>query len=389
MKTVTLVFLLFCSAIATAQSTESFFLSDYDSALAQAKATNKPIFLDGYASWCSPCKHMDKVVFDQPEVQEYLQTHFVPLKMDLDIPRNQAIQDKYQVTRYPTLLFLDPKGDVLHRKCGALQTNTYDWFIELCEEAIDDKRNLANTIKSFEVSAKTPDDYRDYLRALAQHCTQDHTAGQHFLSIITIDDLYNPETIDALYTSPLTIDHHLFDSMMIHLVDFTKFHEDKTVFRLIERKATVQLKEWLEEGNYDEFLSFWSKWDSLVPYPSTTMLNLDYSYLKSTHQWAKYALSLDSLIQASSYAPQQINNWAWELYENTDNEALLKMAAKWMEDAVSKLPDDYYLLDTYAAILLKLGEKEKGLSAANNAIKSAKKSGVDYSSTLKLIAKYQ
>lgn len=389
MKKATLLLLLFCSVIGTAQSADDFFLSDYDAALTLAKATNKPIFLDGYAEWCAPCKHMDKVVFSQPEVQAYLQSHFIPLKLDLDKPGNQAIRNKYQVDVFPTLLFLEPSGRVLHKKCGVPVSSAYDWFIALCQEALDDNRNLSSTINAFQTSAESTEDIIDYLSALDQHCTQDYDVGQQLLEVITIDHLYNPKTIAALHASPLSPDHHLFDSMMTYIEDFTEFHEDKIVFRLIERKATVQLKEWLEEGKYDEFLSFRSKWDSLVPYPSTTMLNLDYSYLKSTHQWAKYANSLDSLIQASSYAPQQINNWAWELYENTDNEALLKMAAKWMEDVVSKLPNDYYALDTYAAILLKLGKKDKGLSVARNAIESAKKGGMDYSSTLELIEKYQ
>ncbi len=389
MNQVTLLILLISSVVSMAQSADDFFLTDYNAALSLAQASDKPIFLDGYAEWCAPCKHLDKVVFSQSEVQDYLLSNFVPLKLDLDKPGNQAIRNKYQVDVFPTLLFLDPNGHLIHRKCGAPASNSYDWFIALCQEALDDNRNLSSTIDAFQASAKSTEDIIDYLGALDQHCTQDYKVGKQLLEVITIDHLYNPKTIEALHASPLTPDHHLFDSMMIHLVDFTEFHEDKIVFRLIERKATDQLKVWLEEGSYDEFLSFRSKWDSLVPYPSTTMRNLDYSYLKSTHQWANYATILDSLIQTSSYAPHQVNNWAWELYENTDNEALLKMAAKWMEDVVNKLPDDYYALDTYAAILLQLGEKEKGLLVANNAIESAKKSGIDYSSTNELIDQYK
>jgi thiol:disulfide interchange protein len=62
-------FLLLCLvtaiyASADAQTGISFQNSkSWEALKAEAKAANKLIFLDAYASWCGPCKRMSKEVF--------------------------------------------------------------------------------------------------------------------------------------------------------------------------------------------------------------------------------------------------------------------------------------------------------------------------------------
>ena len=46
-----------------------------------AKAPRK-IFVDMYTSWCGWCKVMDKNTFSQPEIAQYLNTYFYPVKFD-------------------------------------------------------------------------------------------------------------------------------------------------------------------------------------------------------------------------------------------------------------------------------------------------------------------
>ena len=57
-----LVSLLFATTGVLAQPLK-FEKSNWEAVKAKAKAENKPIFVDTYASWCEPCKWMDKHVF--------------------------------------------------------------------------------------------------------------------------------------------------------------------------------------------------------------------------------------------------------------------------------------------------------------------------------------
>ena len=52
--------------------------------LAKAKAANKLIFFDGYATWCGPCKYMSNTVFKQDKVADFFNANFVNVKFDME-----------------------------------------------------------------------------------------------------------------------------------------------------------------------------------------------------------------------------------------------------------------------------------------------------------------
>ncbi len=45
---------------------------DWQQVLAKAKAENKYIFVDCYATWCIPCKKMDTDVYSSQKVGDFL-----------------------------------------------------------------------------------------------------------------------------------------------------------------------------------------------------------------------------------------------------------------------------------------------------------------------------
>ena len=68
MKKISLLLILIISQQAFSQHSIKFEESSFASILAKAKAEKKLVFMDAYASWCGPCKMMDKQVFTQAEV---------------------------------------------------------------------------------------------------------------------------------------------------------------------------------------------------------------------------------------------------------------------------------------------------------------------------------
>ncbi|MGI4874631.1 MAG: thioredoxin family protein [Janthinobacterium lividum] len=102
--------------------------ADLAAALAQAKATQKPVLaVFSGSDWCKPCMMLKQEVFDQPEFAQYAQDKFVLARFDF--PRNRknrldAAQTKLneaaaaqlnQEGAFPAVVLLSPEGQVLAR----------------------------------------------------------------------------------------------------------------------------------------------------------------------------------------------------------------------------------------------------------------------------------
>ena len=97
-----------------------FMDTDYVAeAIERAEAEGKLVFVDVYTTWCLPCRLMDEEVFTDPALGRYFNEHFVSLKVDAERGNGGNVAALYEVTAYPTLLFLDTRGRVVARKQGA------------------------------------------------------------------------------------------------------------------------------------------------------------------------------------------------------------------------------------------------------------------------------
>jgi thioredoxin 1 len=127
--TIALAALLFVIAACTnnkAQSTSSqqsntgiqFFEGTFDAAKAKAKAEGKKIFMDAYASWCGPCKMMQKNTFPDPLVGKLFNEKYVSVAYDMEVGEGLKLSQKYPVEAYPTLFFMDADGNILKQELG-------------------------------------------------------------------------------------------------------------------------------------------------------------------------------------------------------------------------------------------------------------------------------
>jgi thioredoxin 1 len=88
-------------------------------ALKLAKKENKIIFIDAYTTWCGPCKMMSSRTFTDVSVGKYFNENFINLKIEMEKDTDGAeIARRYKVQAYPTLLFINGEGKLVHSILG-------------------------------------------------------------------------------------------------------------------------------------------------------------------------------------------------------------------------------------------------------------------------------
>ncbi|MFD2553519.1 thioredoxin family protein [Sphingobacterium tabacisoli] len=108
-----------------AQEHVDFQKISFTEAKSKAKAEDKLIFLDGYTSWCAPCKWMEGNVFNQKEVADFYNTNFINTKFDCEVGEGIDIAKKYGIRSFPTYLFLDGEGALVYRTQSRMEADKF------------------------------------------------------------------------------------------------------------------------------------------------------------------------------------------------------------------------------------------------------------------------
>ena len=114
----TIAFVLATFTLLTAQGGVQFERGSLDAARNLARMDGRLVFIDAYASWCGPCKAMNRDVFPDPQVGDFFNANFVNMKIDMEKGNGPDVARGYNVNAYPTLLFIDASGKVIHRVEG-------------------------------------------------------------------------------------------------------------------------------------------------------------------------------------------------------------------------------------------------------------------------------
>jgi thiol:disulfide interchange protein len=87
----------------------------YNPGISKANSENKQVIIDFYADWCGPCNSMDAELYPDSRVVEKAKS-FVMIKVNGDY--NSDLMNQYQVSSYPTIVFINSSGNEVDRWVG-------------------------------------------------------------------------------------------------------------------------------------------------------------------------------------------------------------------------------------------------------------------------------
>ena len=115
-----------------------FHQGNWDEALARAKAENKLIFLDIYATWCGPCKMLKKKTFSEESVGTYYNEKYINVALDGEKGEGIPLAKRYEIKAYPSLLFINGEGKLVARSAGFVSPEDFlEMGKEIYEKVID------------------------------------------------------------------------------------------------------------------------------------------------------------------------------------------------------------------------------------------------------------
>lgn len=93
-------------------------------ALAKAEAQHKLVMVDFYTTWCRWCQRLDETTLSEPGVAAKLAEGFVPVRLDAERDGRELAQ-QFGVDSYPTVVFLDHRGQEVYRIGGYLEPKDF------------------------------------------------------------------------------------------------------------------------------------------------------------------------------------------------------------------------------------------------------------------------
>ncbi|TFW02987.1 thioredoxin family protein [Oxalobacteraceae bacterium OM1] len=136
----------------------AWFKGDVDSAFAQAKSSNKPVFLYWGAVWCPPCNQVKATIFNRQSFIERSRA-FVPVYLDGDSPDGQKLGARFKVRGYPTMILFKPDGTEITRLPGEVDAERYMQVLTLSMNATRPVKDLLQAALTEPAQLKA-DDWR-------------------------------------------------------------------------------------------------------------------------------------------------------------------------------------------------------------------------------------
>ncbi|UHO39341.1 thioredoxin fold domain-containing protein [Chryseobacterium capnotolerans] len=349
-----------CSIVISAQETIQFQELPFKEIIAKAKKEKKLVFIDAYASWCGPCKMMEKNVFPQKSVREYFNTNFINARFDMEKGEGRDLASKFGVRSYPTYLFLNGEGELVSRNTGYMEEGM---FVTMAQD-INSQGNKKGSLK--ERFANGEKDPQFLINIMKLNSDTDYefakkASERYFENKKASEPLSKDEIGFMLFFLKSTEDsnYKAFVSRKAEIIKFlpeetyTEFDSQLKLSKIVEQSIDDKNK----KVNDDYFMKMA---EPLVgKQTAITKLNqTKLNYYERNANFPEYEkAALDYYKNPETFNPDELLRAAWVFVDHVQTPSSLKKATEWAEKSVMRgeTSENTYIL---AKLYFLTGNKE-------------------------------
>ncbi|MDR6527861.1 thioredoxin-related protein [Chryseobacterium rhizosphaerae] len=351
---------IFCSIIISAQESIQFQELPFKDIITKAKKEKKLVFLDAYASWCGPCKMMEKNVFTQKSVGDYFNASFINARFDMEKGEGREIAAKYGVRSYPTYLFLNGEGELVSQNSGYMEAGM---FVTMAQD-INSPGNKKGSLKERFANGEKDPEFLINVMKLNSSSDFDFAkkaSERYFENKKKTEELSKEEIGLLLYFVKSTEDRNysVFTSRKAEIIKFLpeetykEFDAQLKLSKIVEQSIDEKNKRINED-------TFMKAAEPLVgKEAATTKLNqTKLSYYEQNANFPEFEkAALDYYKNADAFEPNELLRAAWIFSDHIKTPASLKKATEWAEKSVmrSETSENTYIL---AKLYFLTGNKE-------------------------------
>jgi thiol-disulfide isomerase/thioredoxin len=374
MRYLLIILLAFTSLSAHSQISFKDSSWTWNAMLAEAKKNDQLIFVDAYAVWCGPCKWMTKNVFGVKEVGNLYNRNFVNAYIDMEKGEGISLRQKYNVRAYPTYLFINGDGEVVHRVVGSTDTVK---FIQHGLDALSPVRNLLYLQRNYAANQKDYNYVLSYLKALSA-AYETKEAGSIALEYLNTQEPAtwmekNNWAVLKDFVTDATSAPFLY--LVNNAGDFSKRYDAKEVGPKVHQTFLAWPQQYisypdkgkavLDEKGYHDFQQKLK--ESKYPAKEEVLAKADLTIYFATREWSKYTRVVNHMLAAKLIPMTFVGgDWLYSYAQNVnrfaEDKKAVAEATSWAKLISTDIPDlkpqqKVLYLDLYASLLEKKGDK--------------------------------
>nr|WP_158279595.1 thioredoxin fold domain-containing protein [Arcicella aurantiaca] len=396
----------------------------------QAKAQKKLIFVDIYTTWCGPCKEMDKKTFTESSVGDKFNARFINYKVDAEKGFGINLAKRYNVTSYPTCLFVDATENLMYKQEGLLRAP------DLLKEADMVLNNQANAKPRWALEKLYNEGRRDseflseFIAVNSLYTIDNTNLVEEYVKSLTPIQYSSDKTLRIIVNNGFKIDGKAFELLLkfrekaeslfeggVEKVNRAFSQSINEVFdvalktknqAMFDKALAANLKalpNTADRVNDKNKLAFYLAMKDVNKFSEAAEQYLDQyvmfvqvESIRKQDLWEyekimqNYKLGIRDSVGAGAALYQnlkknakytmarltanELNEVVKAFYDQVDDKAKLKKAVEWAKRSLElvETPDSYH---SYAQLMLKLGDKQMALDIEQKAYDVALREKLD------------